>query len=355
MTDGEPDVKPVHVVSPAPRDVWRKVADADPHALATQSPEWTDVLVGSGRWLDASRAYTFASGRQVILPLVRRRGLGVRGPHWSFGEGWGMGGVLAPDGAVASDVAAATADVAALPAVRVSVRPNPVLAEQWRDGTAVPGWAASPRRAHVLDLSGGAAAVWDGRFHKDTRRYVRRAERDGITVVRDVDGTLVPVFYEMLLASFERWADRSREPKWMAVARGKQRDPLRKFVAWREGLGDAFRLYVAFRDGIPAAGIVVLFGANAHYTRGAMDAEVAGKSHANDLLHWTAISEACADGCGAYHMGETGTSSSLARFKEKFGARPIPYAEYRIERVPITAVDGAVRSTVKRVIGFQDA
>ena len=43
----------------------------------------------------------------------------------------------------------------------------------------------------------------------------------------------------------------------------------------------------------------------------------------------------------SYHLGESGASRSLAHFKEKFGARPVPYAEYRLERLPLTRA-GAV-------------
>jgi hypothetical protein len=53
-------------------------------------------------------------------------------------------------------------------------------------------------------------------------------------------------------------------------------------------------------------------------------------------------------------MGESGGSSSLAFYKEKFGARPIPYAEYRIERLPLSAADAVLRDLIKRAIGFRD-
>jgi hypothetical protein len=37
-------------------------------------------------------------------------------------------------------------------------------------------------------------------------------------------------------------------------------------------------------------------------------------------------------------MGETGASESLAHFKSRFGALPYDYAEYRVERLPLTAM-----------------
>ena len=47
-------------------------------------------------------------------------------------------------------------------------------------------------------------------------------------------------------------------------------------------------------------------------------------------------------------------SASLSDYKERFGARPHDYPELRIERIPVTAVDRAARSVVKRAIGFRE-
>ena len=41
-------------------------------------------------------------------------------------------------------------------------------------------------------------------------------------------------------------------------------------------------------------------------------------------------------------------------FKERFGARPVCYAEYRLERLPLTAAEHASKRMVKRAIRFKD-
>jgi hypothetical protein len=86
-----------------------------------------------------------------------------------------------------------------------------------------------------------------------------------------------------------------------------------------------------------------------------MDKDLAGPSRANDLLHRLAIEDACRAGCRSYHMGESGSSESLAKFKRGFGACAVAYAEYRLERLPLTGMDNRARGLVKRLIGFQDA
>ena len=119
-------------------------------------------------------------------------------------------------------------------------------------------------------------------------------------------------------------------------------------------MGSNFRISVARLGGVPIAAIVVLTGRQAHYTRGAMDEELAGPTCANYLLHSMAIKDACDRGCTHYHLGETGNSASLAQFKSRFGAVAVPYVEYFRERLPVSAVDSAARRIVKRLIGFRD-
>ena len=86
-----------------------------------------------------------------------------------------------------------------------------------------------------------------------------------------------------------------------------------------------------------------------------MNKELAAPTCANHLLEWLAIRSACAAGCDAYHLGESGPSRSLARYKEQFGARPVDYAEHRFERLPLTRADTLARSAVKRALRFRDA
>jgi hypothetical protein len=86
-----------------------------------------------------------------------------------------------------------------------------------------------------------------------------------------------------------------------------------------------------------------------------MDRDLAARPRANELLMWTTITEACAAGCSVYHLGESGRSTSLAQYKERFGARSVDYAEIRIERLPVTRIDGVLRTGVKRILGFRDA
>jgi hypothetical protein len=346
--------QPSAVTSPAPRRDWEAILASDPNALVSHTPAWTDFACRSGDYEDASRLYALPGGRRLVVPIVRRRRLlGRLATEASFPPGWGIGGIVASDGVRPADAAAVFADLAARSVVRTSLRPNPLEAKVW-SAARPPGAVAIPRLAHVLALEGGFGSVWKERFTGTARTAVRKAERSGLTVELDTSGRLVSVLYELFERSLERWAGQQHEPRALARWRAHRRDPLRKFELMARTLGEACRVWVAWAEGQPAAAILVLQGTNAHYTRGMMDKDIAGPTRANYLLHQLAIEDACNAGCRHYHMGETGSSSSLAQFKTRFGALPHEYAEYHLERLPITALDRQARQVVKRIIGFRD-
>jgi lipid II:glycine glycyltransferase (peptidoglycan interpeptide bridge formation enzyme) len=244
------------------------------------------------------------------------------------------------------------ADLAGRRLPRMTVRPNPATATTWEQ--AAPSTAVRrPHMAQTLDLGAGFAEVWQARFKSDTRTRVRRAERLAVAVESDHTGRLVPVFQALYQKSVARWARRDGQPLLLARWRAARREPASKLRAVSAAMGASCRVYVASVDGRPAAAIVVLLGANsATYWRGAMDEQVAGKTYANYLLHCTAIKDASAAGCSAYHMGDSAPGSDLARFKSRFGAVESHYSSYRLERLPLTqvteAAKGAVVTTLRR-------
>ena len=143
------------------------------------------------------------------------------------------------------------------------------------------------------------------------------------------------------------------EPYWLALRRLKHRDPREKFEAIGRLLGERCRVWLARVEGRPAGAMVVIRGANAYDFRAAMDEELA-KYRTSDLLLRLAIEDACQAGCRYYYLGESGWSASLAQFKESFGAQPYPYAEYRLERLPLSRAEREIKQVIKRMIRFKD-
>jgi hypothetical protein len=340
------------VVSPVPRDKWRSMLAADPGALPDHAPEWIDAITSGGRYRDASRLYSFADGREFLLPLVQRRGLaGLGGWLQSYPPGWGVGGLVG-DGVDEEATRAILHDLRGLRRQRIAIRPDPQRWHAWA-GALDNAVLTIPRRAHVIDLGGGAEAVWE-RFSKSARRGVRAAQRAEVHLESGHSGALLSEYYSLFILSVDRWADQQHEPRVLAHTRATARDPFGKLQSMAEHLGKDFVITLAYIDGKPAVGTITLFAGTAHDTRSAMDRDLVGTSGAGDLVQWTTLQQACERGCTSYHLGESGKSEALARYKEKFGARPYDYAELRLDRLPWTTLDSAVRAAVKRVLGFKD-
>ena len=344
----------MRVITPAPRDLWQAVLSSDPNALVFQSPQWIDSVCAHGGYEDASRLYELPRGRHLVLPLARRRNRPtLLRTEASLPSSWAPGGIVASGGVREEDVATVLSDLAGRHLLRTSLRPGPLDARTWA-AVRPRGAVTVSRLAHVLELEGGFESIVKHRFKGTARTAVRKAERSGLSVERDTAGRLVPVVYELFERSISRWAQMQHEPLALARWRHRRLETLRKLELIAATFRDACHIWVAWSDHRPAAAIVVLQGDNTSFVRGAMDKDLAGPTRANYLLHRFAIEEACESGCRYYDMGESGSSRSLAQFKTRFGALPYPYAEYHLERLPITALERNVRGCVKRLIGFRD-
>jgi len=244
------------------------------------------------------------------------------------------------------------ADLWSIGAQRVAIRPDPLKSALWSDHVNA-SVLTVPRRGHILDLSPGPVALLAS-MSQSTRRAIRQAERNGVRVKVDRSGELLEQYYELFLLSVDRWARRQNEPLALARRRAQRRDPLSKLRGISQNLGKSFVITMAYIGDDAVSGTIMLLGQTAHYTRGAMDIDKVRNSHAGELAMWTSIQLACDQGCLKFHLGESGESATLARFKERFGAVPVDYVELRLERLPLTQADRQLRSVVKKAIRFRD-
>ena len=331
-----PELSGVRVVSPAPREVWRRVLAADPGAVATQTPEWSDCLGTARGFVDASRLYQFPDGRTLVLPLAGRVWAGVRVAEESLPYGCGYGGVLVPGGRLtARDVATVLADLARRPVIRAGVVPMPLRSPIWQ-AAASPSVRRVPYLTQILDLEGGFEAVWRGRYRSAVRRHVRRAGRMSLDVYRDPSRG-VEAFTVLYRAAIDRWAGVRGQPRWVAHALAKRRRHVDHLAAAVAALGDACAIWSAYRGGEPVAACVVLHGGrHAVGWLSANNRELARETGATYLVSSLAIEAACAAGARYFHMGESDPGSGVERHKAQFGATAVDYQALWIERLPVT-------------------
>jgi Acetyltransferase (GNAT) domain len=343
------------VTSPAPESAWDDIMQLDPEALPYQSPGWTAAICAAHGFRDVSRYYEFEDGRRVVIPLVAKGAMGPIGLSTaSLPDGCGMGGAISSAPVTALHLRTILLDLSRLSFVSMRIRPNPRQGDIWSQAAIQLGLTLQPRRAHVIDLTGGFEKVQQKLFSRDTRRQIRKAEQLGAVTRSSSGGELVPVLYGLLEKSVERWASHQREPLWLAKMRFHRRDPISKFYRIAETMGSACRIYAVWVKDTPVAAALTLFAGNANDARGALDRDAIGTSNANDLIQAQSIEYACQNGCRFFHMGESGSSEQLARFKERFGAEPYSYNEIQIDPFHAIRMENALKRTVKRVIGFRE-
>lgn len=347
---------PAHVTTPASRAVWWELVGQDTDIHVSQTPTWLDCLCAAGPYQDVSRLYEFDNGRPIVLPLVRRRHRPLLlDAEESWPARWGIGGPVSAGRVSPEEARAVFDDLARRPTLQVSVRFRPGDDTLWA-GAAPASFRTEPHMTQVLDLGGGFKTVWEHRFHQRARRAVRRAEGSDVEVEVDRTGRLVPAFYTLYEQSIVRWAAQQNEPLALARWRRTRDFPARQLEAVAARLGASCAIWMAWIAGEPAAAIVVLRrGTHAKLWRGAMNRDLAHPVRANHLLHRLAIEDACTAGCLRYDMGESRPGSSLAEFKESFGADSFSSPRCFRERLPVTATELRLRAAVKRVIGFRDA
>jgi len=165
----------------------------------------------------------------------------------------------------------------------------------------------SAYQAAVLDLEGGADAVW-ARLPSKTRNQVRRGQKEGFTLARGPGelGAFFDVFHRHM-----------RDLGSPAHAR-------RFHEAIAEHLGDRAEFLVV-RDGRALVAGALLFQVNGT----AMNLHTVAlrqynRRCPNYLVYWEMIQRSCAAGARWFDMGRSRVGSPQMQFKANWGVREVP-------------------------------
>jgi CelD/BcsL family acetyltransferase involved in cellulose biosynthesis len=169
---------------------------------------------------------------------------------------------------------------------------------------------------HTIDIAPDAQVIYD-KFHESCiRRKIRKAEREALIVESGRSERLMKMFRHLLL-----------------LTRRRHRLPPQP-AAWFDNivncLGEMVTVYVASKDGIPIASILVL----AHkkklvYKYGCSDGEFSNLG-GTPLVFWKAIQQAKDVGMEEFDLGRSNPEESgLIAFKEHLGAVRTEIQYYR--------------------------
>lgn len=287
------------------RLAWNAYVES--HPLATQYHRY--------EWLDIIRA---AFGHE-FLPLVVRRGGQVSGVlplvlvrSWLFGRFLvslpfvNYGGILADSEDVERQLWEGAVEAAReTGAAHLEARhpqPHPFATE---------------RRQHkatmILDLEHSVDDQWQA-FNAKLRNQIRKAERSGLSV-RSAPPEELPRFYEVFARCMRDLGTPVYGRRFFAEILRAFPASSRIFLVESGTTAVAAGISLAHRDTVE----VPWAGSLREY-----------RSHCpNNLLYWTIISQSIGEGFRHFDFGRSTPGGGPYRFKEQWGARPVPlYWEY---------------------------
>jgi hypothetical protein len=337
------------------RMAWEDLVSQDPSIALSKTPQWIDCICDSDHFADATLLFRGEDGRRLILPRVRKTGV----PSWpgffsSPPRHWNLGADASgfvSEGRPASleETSALIQEMRRQSGLRTRIVVGGDDARVWAESTPSTIYSVA-RTAQVLDLCGGFSTVWSKRFTSKVRSNARKAERRSVVVESDSTGRLIPVFDVLYRISVDRWAQERGHPVTLMRWLSQRQHPQSKFATVARNLGDQCTVWIAWRQGEPIAGIIVLArGPRVTYWRGAMDKERSCGTGANELLHRCAIEAACASNQQSYDFGLSQTNH-LRKFKTTFGATEVPVHVYYFERIPTAAAEDKCYVAAKQMI-----
>lgn len=163
------------------------------------------------------------------------------------------------------------------------------------------------RHTVALDLSLSLDEIWTQQFSSKNRNMIRKAEKEGVTIVESDDYETFRKLYDGTMTNLN--------------AEGYYFFPQSYYDEYKASFKDDGILYFAMLDGKVIAGSMFMFSQDyAHYHLSARDRDYS-KYAANNLILWHGIQKAKERGCKWFHFGGGTTgdeNDSLLLFKQNY-------------------------------------
>lgn len=281
----------------ADRAAWDQYVDARGDEAGYHAWNWRQVFAGAfgheSIYLMASRA-----GEVVgVLPLVQIKSL-IFGRTLTSLPFLNYGGVRADD---------AETGLALIEAAKAEAADRRCRHVELRHVEAQ--FARLPRKQHKVSMRLVLApGLWE-RLDRKVRNQVRKAEKSNLTTERG-GAELVDEFYTV-------FARNMRDLGTPVYSRGLFDEVMRVFP-------ERTRIHVVRLDGTPVAAGLTYRTVSMAQLPWASSVRDFNALCPNTLLYWDVIQYATAQGCGVLDMGRSTPGEGTFKFKQQWGAEPLP-------------------------------
>ena len=163
------------------------------------------------------------------------------------------------------------------------------------------------RKTVKLNLSMSEDEIWMNQFTSKNRNVIRKAEKEGVTIVESQDYDFFREMYDQTMRNVN--------------AEGFYFFPPKYYDTFKETFGDNLTLSFAMYEGKPIAGSMFMFSKDyAHYHLSGRNKNYY-KIAANNAVLWYGIKKAKERGCKWFHFGGGTTGADddlLLHFKQNF-------------------------------------
>lgn len=300
----------VRALEPGDRARWDAYVRAQPGSHFGQLAAWKDVV-----------EHTYGCRARYWLAEEEGRVLGVLP---LFEKGGRNPALFSAPGGLLAD-APGVADLLLEPARERMARARLAYLELRDQRAAWPGLETSGEHVTLmLDLAPDAEAQWQA-FDAKLRNQVRKAQKSGFTA--RWGRAHVSDFHRVLLENMRDLGTPIRAPSY--------------YRAVLEAFGAAADILVIDRAGEPAGAMFTIAHAGTLADPWASSLRRHFAHCPNHMLYWEAIRRAITLGTRRFDFGRSQWDSNTFRFKEQWGAQPVPlhyqYVLGRARRVPTLA------------------
>lgn len=312
---------------------WSTFVGSHPEATVYHLPEWSEILSGAYRFAPRHLAVEGEQGElRGILPMMSRRGP-VSGRNMRSLPAIEIGGPLAANDAARTALLVEACKQARATGCSMLIDSTCGGLDRSVEGLEEvprpPTWIASVPAAE------GEVDAWLSDRSSNLRRGVRRARSRGVTVrLADSDGDLRS-FYRLYLGTMRKHRSLPRSWRQLRLA--------------SELLGPGtFKLFLAEIDGRPVAGGVFhRFGDTMELLYNGSDDKVLDE-RPNHALYAHVVGWAAAEGVRRLDYGYAWPGTSLAGFKQQWGAERENRYRYAYPSNGSTAVQAPASARIPR-------
>lgn len=313
----------VECTADVPSHIWEGIVSQDPNSYYFHTPAWAKIIERTYGYGIATRLYTI-DGLEFLIPMMRKEKYGLNlllsMPH-------GYGNIFSPINKYFEFepryISPILDNIVKDSRTSLNLATSPFFNLAMPENVLKRNIVNNSGSVHVIPLEGGFDHVWEHRIKN--KKAIRKAKkyltvREG-SCIEDYEE-----YYGIYTRSSEQWG---------------YKVPPQPFELYENMLrygSSNVKLYLAYKDEKPVAGLVCLYYGNNVFAFTSCYLKEYSNLRAQNLLTCHSIKYASENGYKYFDFGSSRNDPGIIRFKESFGPDVISVKRYIIMAWPFNSL-----------------